>query len=333
MVEFAAMTPLRLILTGFACALALPATAAAAPPPNDNYLASTTIQSSNGSMPREYADSVDTAEATTQPDMFDPNKDGLPFGGGDPEPASCGGAATYGKTAWWDFRPPSPGGVELKASGGFDVVVAIYQWSAQTSRITRTVTCQNDAQGSETVLLPEVRKGTNYTVQVGGAGNTGGPVDFELSYFPDRDGDGVFDALDTCAGRPGIEAAGGCPPELRSAPRIRYDSIGGGIRISSLAIDDVPRGARAEVRCRRCGSKVTRRATRTGVLSLGRFAGRTVRAGDRIEVRISQGRTGKGRYRFGAVGKYYRWPVVAGGLGDRVSRCTQPGSRKPVKCR
>ena len=84
--------------------------------------------------------------------------------------------------------------------------------------------------------------------------------------------------------------------------------------------------------CGRCGRKVTRRATRTGVLKLSGFVGRTVRAGDRIEIRVTQGRTGKGTYRFGAVGKYFRWPITAAGLGDRVSKCLQPGSRKPTKC-
>ena len=90
---------------------ALPASAAAAPPPNDNYLASTTINRQDGSMANEYADSVDTTEATTQPDMFNPDKDGLPLGGGDPEPTTCNGGSSFGKTAWWDFRPPSAGGI------------------------------------------------------------------------------------------------------------------------------------------------------------------------------------------------------------------------------
>jgi hypothetical protein len=326
----------RLALTAAAAAAALifPATAAAAPPPNDNYLASTSIVAQDGSMPLQYSDSVDTTEATTQADTFNPNRDGQPFGGGDPEPTSCGaGQPSFGRTAWWDFRPHAAGGVELRASGGFEVVVAVYEWSAQTSRITRVVRCQNDDVGSETVLLPDVRRGRNYTVQVGGLNNSGGPLQLRLEYFPDRDGDGVLDALDECDRQRGIEAAGGCPPELRSTPRIRYDGTGGGIRITSLAVDDVPRGARAEVRCRRCGGKVTARARRSGVLQLRRFVGREVRNGDRIEVRITHPGSGRGRYRFGAIGKFYRWPVRGDGLGDRLSRCMNPGSRRPIKCR
>ena len=321
---------LLLAAVGGGLLLGAPATASAAPPPNDNYLASTTIRTASGGMPREYRDQVDTTEATTQPDTFNPNRDGLPFAGGDPEPTSCGAAGpSYGKTAWWDFRPPSAGGVEIKAEGAHDVVIAVHRWSASTSRITRTVLCRN----AERVLLPDVRRGTDYTVQVGGANDTGGPVSFSLDWFPDRDADGILDAVDKCDRRKGIERFGGCPPELRSGARLRYDGVGSGIRITSMAVDGVPRGARAEVRCRRCGRAVSRRASRSGVLQLRGFVGRVLPAGDRIEVRITRGRTGRGRYRFGAIGKYFRWPVVAGGVGDRVVRCLQPGSRRPTRCR
>jgi len=103
--------------------------------------------------------------------------------------------------------------------------------------------------------------------------------------------------------------------------------------VTTLAVDDVPKGGRVEVRCGRCGRRVSRRATRTGVLKVPGFVGRTVRTGDRVEVRVTMPRTGSGQYRYGAVGKYFRWPITAGGLGDRLSRCLQPGARKPTKCR
>ncbi len=321
---------MRLPLLLAAALLALPASAAAAPPPNDNYLASTTIGA------KEYRDSVDTTEATTQADTFNPSRDGLPTGGGgDAEPTSCGAGSTYGKTAWWDFKPPSDGGVQIRANGGFDVVVAVYTWNERTSRITRRVRCQNDEAGSEDVLLPRVSAGTNYTIQVGGANGAGGPLNFLLDYFPDTDGDGILDdAPDKCRTQPGIERFGGCPPELRAGPRISYTVSGTALRITSLSIDDVPKGARAQVSCRRCGGrKVTRRATRTGTLRMNRFAGRLVPAGDRIEVRVTLGKTGNGQYRHGAIGKYYRWPIEPGKLGRRQTRCIPPGTRKLTKCR
>lgn len=321
---------MRLTLLLAVALLALPASAAAAPPPNDNYLASTTISG------KEYRDSVDTTEATTQADTFNPSRDGLPTGGGgEPEPTSCAPGSSYGKTVWWDFKPPSDGGVQIRANGGFDVVVAVYTWNEQTSRITRRVRCQNDEAGSEDVLIPRVSAGTNYTIQVGGANGAGGPLNFLLDYFPDTDGDGILDdAPDKCRTQPGIERFGGCPPELRAAPRLSYTVSGTSLRITSLSIDDVPKGARAEVRCRRCGGgKVTRRARRTGTLRMPGFVGRLVPAGDRIEVRVTLGKTGNGRYRHGAIGKFYRWPVEPGKLGRRQTRCIRPGSRTLSQCR
>ena len=49
---------------------------------------------------------------------------------------------------------------------------------------------------------------------------------------------------------------------------------------------------------------------------------------------MTLGRTGKGQYRYGAVGKYFRWPITAGPASASASTsCLQPGSRKPTKCR
>ena len=197
-------------------------------------------------------------------------------------------------------------------------MVAVYTWSERTSKITRTVRCQNDEAGSEDLLIPRVSAGTNYTIQVGGANGAGGPLNLVFDYFPDTDGDGILDdAPDKCRTPPGIPRFGGCPPELRSTPRVLYQSVGSGLRITGLAIDDVPKGARAEVRC---GRTVKRRATRKGTLKVGGCAGRIVSGGEQIQVRVTLGRTGKGQYRYGAVGKYYRWPVAAGKLGEAADQ-------------
>jgi hypothetical protein len=323
---------LRLAVTAAAAALAVPAVAAAAPPDNDNYLASTTIVNSRGITPGHFAQTIDTTEATTQPDTFNPDKDGLPLGGGPPEPTTCG-STSFGNTAWWDFRPPSPGAVEIKAAGSFDVVVAVYEWSAETSKITKLVKCQNTDPGSETLDLFTLRKNHNYTVQVGGAGNTGGPLQFTLDYFRDRDNDGVFDSLDDCRTLPGT-TKGGCPPTLQAAPRISYDKPGNGALVRAMTIDDVPKGARAEVRCTRCsGGKVVKKARRSGSLSIAGIVNRLVRSGGRLEIRVTMAGQKKGRFRYGAIGKYFRYPVTNAGLGKRKLRCLNPGSRKPVKCR
>ena len=263
----------HLLASAAVALLAVPASAAAAPPPNDNYLASTAINRPGGSMMRSYDDTVDTSQATTQPDLFDPNRVGQPLGGGDPEPTTCPDGTSYGKTAWWDFRPPTAGRVQIKADGGFDVVVALYTWSTRTTRITRTVLCQDDAGGVEDILIPEVRRGTNYTLQVGGAGATGGPLSLSLDWFPDTDADGVFDTLDTCRRQRGIERLGGCPPQLRATPRISYAGVPGGIRVTRLAVDDVPEGARADVRCGRCGRRSSAAPPARASSSSGRSPG------------------------------------------------------------
>jgi hypothetical protein len=325
-------TTLAVVAT--AVALLVPASALAAPPPNDNYLASVTINTPAGSLPPEFADNVDTTEATTQPDTFNPNRDGLPFGGGKPEPTSCPGGPSFGKTVWYDFLPPVPGGVQINAAG-VDAAVAVYRWDPETSQLGATVVCQNASSGptEEVLLQEEIRRDRNYTIQVGGVNGAGGPLDFRFTFFPDTDGDGIIDEQpDRCRRLRGIAAFGGCPPVVRGGPRILFDRLSGGIRVTSLFLDRVAKGARVEVRCRRCGSPVRTRARRAGSLEVRGFRGRTVGAGDRIEIRLTQPRSRSGRYRFGAIGKVFRWPVVRGGLGPRTERCTRPDSRKRITC-
>ena len=188
---------------------------AAAPPPNDNYLASTTISG------QEYRDSVDTTEATTQADMFNPNRDGLPSGGGDPEPTSCAPGASYGKTVWWDFRPPSDGGVEIRANGGFDVVVAVYTWNERTSRITRSVRCQNDEAGVRGRPDPPCQRRDQLHDPGRRRQRRRRAAEFDLGYFPDTDGDGILDdAPDKCCTQPGIERSAAARPSCAPPPRL-----------------------------------------------------------------------------------------------------------------
>src|SRR3954462_13940868 len=107
------MRPARLLiaaaLTAVACACA-PALASAAPPVNDNYLASLPVDS------LEFTGTADTTEATTQTDLFNPNRGGQPLAGGAPEPLDCKGTA-FGKTVWYDLAPKVDGGVQIRATG------------------------------------------------------------------------------------------------------------------------------------------------------------------------------------------------------------------------
>lgn len=321
------------ILTVIAVLAIAPGATAAPAPPNDNYLASTPINARSGALPRDYRDDQDTSTATVQADIFDPDKSGFPLGGGPPERTTCG-SRRYGKTVWYDFVPRTAGAVEV-VTAGFDMAVAVYEWDPSTSLITRRVLCQNDSKRpTEDVLLQRpIRRGAHYTVQIGGVNDTGGPLDFHFTFFPDRDGDGVLDeAPDKCPSTPGIEAFGGCPPLVQGTPRLAWTPSGHGLRVTRLVVDRMAKGGTAEARCRRCGRRATRKARRAGSLSLSGFTGRRLRAGDAIVLRITHARARSGRYRHGAIGHVFRWPITSSGLGARSDWCLTPGSNKRTSC-
>ena len=212
---------------------------------------------------------------------------------------------------------------------GFATVVAVYEWSSTTSQITRMVDCSANASVDDLVL--DVRGKRNYTIQVGGAGGIGGPLNLKVDYFPDRDRDSQIDDLDRCPTVAGIERFGGCPPELSSRPRITFANTAGGIRITRLWVDRVPKGGKVLVRCGGCGSQ-TVKARRTGTVELSRFTGRTARAGATISVKVTMARNGTGTYRFGATGKFQSGRVRAGGIKASPERCLNVRTGKSERC-
>ena len=60
---------------------------------------------------------------------------------------------------------------------------------------------------------------------------------------------------------------------------------------------------------------------------------RAWRAGTKIEIRVTLGKSGTGTYVYGATGSYFAWPVRAGGLGARVTRCLNVKSSKIERCK
>lgn len=308
--------------------------AQAAPPRNDNYLASLRLNDATGALPRSFREVVDTSEATTQADLFDPSRDGVPLGGSGPEPTSCAAAPSFGRTVWYDFVPPTRGAVRIVTSG-FDNVFAVYRFSLRNAELGRAIACQNASAGAseERQIQRPLRAGRGYTIQVGGVGGIGGPLDFTFEFFPDRDGDEVFDeAPDKCLRLAGIPAFGGCPPVVRGSPRLTVTGTGAGVRVQRLTVDRGDRGARIRVSCGRCGKAVRARVTGRGRLQVRAFEGRSVPAGDTIAVRITRPRARGGRFRFGAVGRVVKWPITANGLGQSKVTCTRPGSRKGMRC-
>jgi len=312
--------------------IAAPSRAVAAPPPNDNYLASSSLNQPGTTMPLEVPFDVDTTEATTQANMFDLDSQGQPFNGPpQAEPLTCG-STSVGKTVWYDFHPNVDGDfyVTVSSSGGtaFTPVLSLYEWNLTDSRITSTVTCAAKTE----LVAPGVKKGKHYTLQLGGSGGAGGPLSGTIDFFPDRDDDGVYDngaQKDECPTTPGT--SNGCPPELRVSPSINYDRSGGGIRISSFVVNGVPKGA--TVKARGGGATQTLKAKKAGKVTLSKLVGRGASAGSSIELRVTLGRSGTGKYKYGATGAYFKWPVKAGSLGTRVARCLHAGSGKIERCR
>jgi hypothetical protein len=198
-----------------------------------------------------------------------------------------------------------------------------------------TVACQNDSAGSAERMLRQRALGRerNYTIQIGGVNGVGGPLDFRFTYFPDTDGDGVFDEQpDECRRMRGIAAFGGCPPVVPGSPRIAYDRVPNGLRVTALSVGRVAKGSRIEVRCRGCGPRVTQRVRRRGTVEVAALGGRLLSAGDRIEMRLTHPRARAGRYRFGAIGKTWTWAVLRQRLGVRTESCTRPGSARSMRC-
>ena len=320
------MRPVRLLLAAALTAAALvaaPAAASAAPPVNDNYLSSLPVDEV------DFTGMANTTEATTQPDLFNPNRDGQPLGGGAAEPLDCKGTG-FGKTVWYDLAPQVSGGLQLRATG-FQTVVAVYEWNPQDSQIKRLVGCSANASVDDLLLNVKAKK--SYTIQVGGVGGAGGAMSLKADFFPDEDGDGILDDQpDKCKDVPGIERFGGCPPELKVVPSVSYDGAAGGVKITRLVVDRVPKGAKVRAKCGGCGT-ATVKAKRFGRVSISKLVGKTVRAGTKIQLRVTLGKSKKGTYKYGATGSYFEWPVRAGGLGGRKTRCLNVKSHKIERCK
>ena len=304
------------------------AAAAAGPPPNDNYLESTIL--ANPSTPTKIAHKVhevlDTTQATVQPDLFDPDKDGQPLGGDGPEPTQCNGVS-FGKTVWYDAQPEVTGAGVITANG-YDTVIAVYRYDVASAKITSLVTCRNDAIG-ETLTLPALRRGTAYTIQIGGVGDTGGALDFTWEFFPDRDGDGVLDETpDRCPNIKGPSSESGCPPRLIAG--FDYSVNLNPIRFAAATISRLPRGTRVSVRCRRCGVNTHVTIPRTNArVRLRGLIGHTAPDGAVLDIVATHRKSRSGRFDHGAIGGRLRYTVRRGKLVGPSRRCMLPGSTKP----
>ncbi|HEY1518141.1 MAG TPA: hypothetical protein VGF91_17065 [Solirubrobacteraceae bacterium] len=326
-------------------AIAFPASALAVAPTNDNYLSSWRIPDAQfvsrfrpvPEVTRTVAE--DTTGTTTQPDLFNPNSQGLAFGGGGSEPLACN-HVRYGSTIWYDLHPDVPMGVQLIASG-YPSAIAIYEYNARTAQLSRkSVLCQTAGTDSNTFTVPgDLKAGKAYTVQVGGlqngAGFSAGPLQLTTNLFPDHDADGQVDGVDKCPFLQGVLRFGGCPPTISPRASYNYKGEGSGLRLTDLIVSAIPGGARVEARCRQCGARQVQVAgPRADSVTFSRFAGLSMPAGAHLEIWVTKsavtGKAGQSSiYRFGAIGFYVNLTVKSAALDSRVLRCLMPGSLKP----
>jgi hypothetical protein len=277
---------------------------------------------------------VDTTDAGSQTDLFEPPVAGRPTVGTLNEPLSCAGQA-YDKTVWFDLDPQTTGGVRISATG-YDAVISVFEYDPATSGLIQSLGCSTASSGTTehmTVAAPQIQQGHHYAIQVGGAVDGGvaqsGTLGFAVDTIPDRDGDGVSDAVDLCP-----DAAGpgdGCPAQIPGTPRLAI----AGLRIVLLEWAGLPRGTQVRATCRGCGARgltQTVRLRRGGLARLTRFAGAFARSGAVLDVFARSRAAAPGAGRFPALGKSARFRFGSGAYHWDIG-CLAPGSwRQAMEC-
>ena len=293
-----------------AALLALPASAYAQAPINDNYLDSLRLNDPGTRLERRdtLRDTRDTTSATVQGDVFSP-----PQSGGPPERTTCDGAS-YGKTVWYDFYPDVNGAVRLRASG-FDNVLTVVPFDINTARPDFSkALCTNASSSTTEEFIVQVRGGRSYSVQIGGVNGAGGPLEFLFDFLADTDGDGVPDTVDRCDRLAG-PLANGCPRRQRVSTTLRARPTASGIEIDGLSVT-ARRGSRVVVSCSRGCRRQVKRAR--SAVSFPALRGVDLGAGARLEIRVT---------RPGYFGEFVRYTITAGNF-RKVERCMNPGSRE-----
>jgi hypothetical protein len=292
---------------------AVPATSyAQAPPVNDHYLQSLRLNDPGSRLERRdtLRDVRDTTSATVQADVFSP-----PQTGGPAETTSCAGA-TFGKTVWYDMFPDVNGLVRLRASG-YDTVFAVVPFNRRTSRPRfADALCSNASSSTTEEFLVQVRRGASYSIQIGGANDAGGALEFLFDFLADTDGDGVLDTDDGCRRLDGPARNDGCPRRLQADVTLRARPTGNGIELVGLRVK-ASRKARIAVSCSRGCSRQVKRAN--GSVGFPALRGIDLSAGTRLDIRVTR------KESFGA---FIRYTVQRGNF-KKIERCMNPGSSKP----
>lgn len=292
---------MRRTIACFALVLALPASAAAqSDVPGDSYLGAFRLNGGTDEKPTAIpaggaSFSADTSGFGLQTDIFNP-----PGTGGRAEPNSCedpnGRPTPYGRTAWAWVNTRRWTQADVRASGGFDSVLAVMPFTSPSrprlnvsggvcvSRLTGT---EEDFGGDRPILAPGW-----YAIQVGGVSDAGGPVT-------------VSARLDE-------------PPRVvaQARPSSRRRARGAVVDLRVNA----PRGAALEFSCSRRGCRLPRDKVvrRSG---LRRYVNDAfVPNGARLELGVTVR---------GHIGAHFSWGVRNGRVGRVLARCIEPSKTRP----
>lgn len=216
-----------------------------------------------------------------------------PMMGGPLEPTACQGA-NYGASVWYDFHPDVNGAVRIRTSG-FNNVISLMTFSDATGLPDLTVRrCVTNLTTMTQELDAPVVAGKAYTVQLGGVDNAQGMLEFLFDFIPDI-------------------------ARIRADATLAAKGFTSSVRIQSLNVT-APRGSRVDVRCTRgCRSQ-----TKTGTkVSFPALRGRSLPVGAKLEIFVTAP---------GAIGAYIEYRIKPNTF-QKVVRCLEPGSRKPlVRC-
>ncbi len=275
---------------------AAPATADTAPPPvNDNYVNSLELNKPGHKLNAvdTLKDVRDTSNATVQSDIFNP-----PQSGGPPENTQCQGT-NFGKTIWYDFYPDRSGNVRIRTSG-FDNVIALYTFSTSTFLPDNRFRCIHQGSFPTEELDASVKAGKAYTIQIGGVVDpttgiaAGGPLEFLFDFFPTP------------------------PHRLQANTTLRASPTSNGVQLLGLSVQTA-RATKVKVSCGRfCRSKSKTGAATETFPNLNKV---NMPAGSALTIRVTAKHS---------IGVFIQYNIVRGNF-SKITRCTEPGSRKPRK--
>lgn len=274
---------------GFFAVSAAPASGPNAPV-NDNYIDSLELNRPGTRLNR--TDTLraipNTANATTQSDIFKP-----PASGGPPEITTCRGVS-YGKTVWYDFYPDSDGNVRIRTAG-FDNVITLYRFDRHTL-LPLSHQCAHQGTFPSEELDASIKQGLAYTIQVGGVNGAGGPLQFLFDYFVPP------------------------PHRLTADSTLKARALSNGIQLLALSVSSA-RTTHVAVDCGRFCAPQSKFGK--SVESFPALNGINMPAGSQLHIRVTAPHS---------IGVYIQYNIVAGNF-TKVTRCTEPGSRKPrTKC-